>query len=212
MNKEALMKKVEKLLSLAGNNPSQEEAQAAMAKAQKLIAEHNLNMDELEGEKETIAVVVCEHPNNNGYRTKLAIILAPNFRCRPIMVGPQVAFIGHKTDAEVCKKVFEYAYKVARRGGQKEERRLRSETGSAKGVFNSFVSGFCVGIKEVLDEQCRALMIVVPDDVEQKLKEQSCGKFKGGMKNSGSDMEAYMAGKKAGREHMRSRQISGSSC
>lgn len=96
MNKETLMKKVETLLSLAGNNPSQEEAQAAMAKAQKLIAEHNLNMDELEDEK-NIVMLPATHSNNEGYRTHLAMVLAPNFRCRAIMHGNIVHFIGYKT-------------------------------------------------------------------------------------------------------------------
>ena len=131
MNKEAWMKKVEKLLSLAGNNPSQEEAQSAMAKAQKLIAEYNLDMSKLkDDEREDIVVVRCEHPNNNGYRVTLAHILSENFRCKVLMVGNRVNFIGYKTDAEVCKRVFEYAYKTARRGGQKEERKVRTLTGT----------------------------------------------------------------------------------
>lgn len=212
MNKETLMKKVEKLLSLAGNNPSQEEAQAAMAKAQKLIAEHNLNMNELEDEK-NIVMLPATHSNNEGYRTHLAMILAPNFRCRAIMSGNIVHFIGYKTDAEVCVKVFNYAYKISHNAGLRLERQHRKQGLSTKGVANSYWFGFCTGVKEVLDEQCRALMIVVPADVDDELKAQASGsKYKGGMRNTGNDMEAYVSGKKAGREHMRSRQISGSSC
>lgn len=210
MNKEALMKKVEKLLSLAGNNPSQEEAQSAMAKAQKLIAEYNLDMSKLkDDEREDIVVVRCEHPNNNGYRVTLASILSENFRCKVLMVGNRVNFIGYKTDAEVCKRVFEYAYKTARRGGQKEERKTRTLTGTGKGVFNAFVSGFCAGVKKVLDEQCRALMIVTPQEVIDELNSITTGTYKGGMKNHGSDIEAYLSGKKAGEAHMRSRQLEG---
>lgn len=210
MNKEALMKKVEKLLSLAGNNPSQEEAQSAMAKAQKLIVEHNLDMSKLKSdEREDIVVVRCEHPNNNGYRVTLASILSENFRCKVLMVGNKVNFIGYKTDAEVCKRVFEYAYKTARREGQKKEREARMLTGTGKGVFNAFVSGFCAGVKKVLDEQCRALMIVTPQEVIDKLNNRATGTYRGGMKNHGSDMEAYISGKKTGEAHMRSRQLEG---
>ena len=43
MNKEQLMNKVNKLLALAGNNPSQQEANAAFAKAQKLIGKRCLD-------------------------------------------------------------------------------------------------------------------------------------------------------------------------
>jgi len=209
MNKEALMNKVNKLLALAGNNPSQEEANSAYLKAQKLIAEYNLNMSEFNEDKDEIVMLPAEHPNNNGYRTQLAMILAQNFRCRCIMCGNRVNFIGYKADAEVCVQVFNHAYKVSRRLGQKREREMRQATGNAQGVFNSYVRGFCAGIKEVLDAQCRALMIVVPDEVDKELAERAGGKYKGGMRQSYFYSEDYNAGKRDGRNHMNSRYIEG---
>lgn len=209
MNKESLMKKVEKLLSLAGNNPSESEAQAAFIKAQKLIAEYNLDMNELGEEKDEIVMMTCEHPNNNGYRVNLASVLGPNFRCRPIMHGNTVAFIGYKTDVEVCVKVFNYAYKVSRRMGQRVERQARNNGYSTRGVFNSFCLGFCRGIKEVLDEQCRALMIIVPEEVDTELQRRAHGNYSGGTRMRGYSGTAYNDGRAAGRDHMRSRQIEG---
>ena len=44
MTDKNIISKIEKLLALAGNNPSEAEAQAAMLKAQKLMAEHNLDL------------------------------------------------------------------------------------------------------------------------------------------------------------------------
>ena len=207
MNKEQLMNKVNKLLALAGNNPSQQEANAAFAKAQKLIAEYNLDMSELGDKKEEIVMMPCEHANNNGYRTTLSVILGQNFRCRPIMCGNTVNFIGYKTDVQVCVQVFNYAYKVSRRNGQKLERQARKEGRSTHGVFNSYVRGFMAGIKEVLDEQCRALMIVVPSEVDKELKERSGGQYKGGMRHTGFSSSSYDAGKADGRAHMRAREI-----
>lgn len=207
MNREQLMNKVNKLLALAGNNPSQAEANAAMAKAQKLIAEYNLNMDEFAEEKEQIVMMPCEHPNNNGYRTHLSVILGKNFRCRPIMCGNRVNFIGYKTDVQICVQVFNYAYKVSRRNGQKLERESRKKYGSADGIFNSYVNGFMQGIQEVLDEQCRALMIVVPEEVDKELKERAGGQYKGGMRRTSFDYGSFTEGKKDGRSHMRQRCI-----
>lgn len=209
MNKEQLMNKVSKLLALAGNNPSQEEANSAYLKAQKLIAEYNLNMDEFDAEKEEIVMILATHPNNNGYRTHLASIIAQNFRCRVIMHGTTVGFIGYKMDAEVCTQVFNHAYAVSRRGGQKREREARKNGYSAHGVFNSYVRGFIEGIREVLDEQCRALMIVVPDEVSEEVKRRAHGTFRGGMRQSSFYGSDYDAGKQDGRAHMRSRQIEG---
>ena len=208
MTKDQLMAKVQKLLALAGNNPSQEEANAAFLKAQKLIAQYNLNMDEFSEEKEDIVMMACEHANNNGYRTTLASILGKNFRCRVIMCGNIVNFIGYRTDVKVCVEVFNYAYKVSRRNGQRLERKARKE-GCAHGVFNSYVQGFMAGIKEVLDEQCRALMIVVPEEVDKELKKRANGTFKGGMRFNGWDSSAYESGKSDGKSHMRSRQLNG---
>lgn len=208
MNKEALMKKVEKLLALAGNNPSEEEAQAAMLKAQKLIAEYNLDMSNLSSEdKEEIVMMAATHSNNEGYRIRLAQVLGANFRCRVIMCGNTVNFMGYKTDAEVCVKVYNYAYRLSHNKGLKIEHQYRKEGLSTKGVANSYWIGFCDGVKTVLDEQCRALMIVVPGEVDEELHRRAKGQYKGGMRMRGYDVNSYSQGKEDGRNHMRSRQI-----
>ena len=207
MNKEQLMNKVNKLLALAGNNPSQQEANAAYTKAQKLIAEYNLNMDEFEDKGEEIVMMPATHSNNEGYRTHLSVIIGKNFRCKPIMCGNTVNFVGYKTDVEVCIQVFNHAYKVSHNAGLRLERQYRKQGLSTKGVANSYWRGFMAGIKEVLDEQCRALMIIVPDEVEKHTDEMSGGKYKGGMRQTGFNSSSYNEGKADGRAHMRSREI-----
>lgn len=207
MNKEQLMNKVNKLLALAGNNPSQSEANAAYTKAQKLIAEYNLNMNEFEDKDEEIVMMPATHSNNEGYRTHLSIIIGKNFRCRPMMCGNIVNFVGYKTDVEVCIQVFNHAYKVSHNAGLRLERQYRKQGLSTKGVANSYWRGFMDGIKEVLDEQCRALMIIVPDEVNKHADEMSGGRYKGGMRQTGFSSSSYSEGKADGRAHMRSREI-----
>lgn len=209
MNKEQLMDKVNKLLALAGNNPSQKEANAAYAKAQELIAKHNLNMSEFAEDREEIVMMPATHSNNEGYRTHLAVILAANFRCRTIMCGNTVNFIGYKTDVEVLVKIYNHAYKVSHNAGLRLERQARKEGRSTRGVANSYWLGFCAGIKEVLDEQCRALMIVVPSEVDEELNQRASGKYRGRMRMKGYDADSYASGKREGRSHMRSHQIEG---
>lgn len=48
MTRESVIEKIQKLLALAGNNPSMNEAALAAAMAQKLMLEHKLSMSELE--------------------------------------------------------------------------------------------------------------------------------------------------------------------
>lgn len=203
MNKEQLIKKVNKLLALAGNNPSQAEANAAYAKAQKLIAEYNLNMNEFD-DKEEIVMMPATHSNNEGYRTHLSVIIGENFRCKPLICGNTVNFVGYKTDVEVCIQVYNHAYKVSHNAGLRLERKYRKNGWSTKGVANSYWRGFMAGIKEVLDEQCRALMIVVPDEVKKYVDKKSAGQYKGGIRQHGRiDYEAYASGHADGRNHMR---------
>jgi len=211
MTREALINKINKLLALAdtSRNNSEAEAQAAYAKAQALIAEYNLNMDELNEDKEQIVLMPATHSNNEGYRTRLAMVLAQNFRCRVIMVGNRVNFIGYKTDAEVCVKVFNSAYRLSHNKGLKLEREARKTGLSTRGVANSYWIGFCNGLKEVLDEQCRALMIIVPDEVNKELKERAGGTYRGGMRNTGMHSEQYMQGRQDGRDHMKAHYIEG---
>ena len=207
MNKEQLMNKVNKLLALAGNNPSQEEANAAYTKAQKLIAEYNLNMDEFSQDKEEIVMMPATHSNNEGYRTHLSVIIGKNFRCRVLMVGNTVHFIGYKTDVEVCVQVFNHAYKVSHNAGLRLERQYRKEGRSTRGVANSYWRGFMAGIQEVLDQQCRALMIVVPEEVNQEVNRRSGGQYRGGMRNTGFNSGAYTSGHRDGRNHMNGHYI-----
>lgn len=211
MTRETLIKKINNLLALAdtSRNNSEAEARNAYRKAQALIAEYNLNMDELEQNEEHIVLMPATHSNNEGYRTRLAMVLAQNFRCRVMMRGNIVNFLGYKTDAEVCVKVFNSAYRLSHNKGLKLEREARKAGLSTRGVANSYWIGFCNGLKEVLDEQCRALMIIVPDEVDKELKERAGGTYRGGMRNTGMRREQYMQGRQDGRDHMRAHYIEG---
>lgn len=211
MTRETLIKKINKLLALAdtSRNNSEEEARNAYSKAQALIAEYSLNMDELGHNEEQIVLMPATHSNNEGYRTRLATVLAQNFRCRVMMCGNTVNFLGYKTDAEVCVKVFNSAYRLSHNKGLKLEREARKAGLSTRGVANSYWIGFCNGLKEVLDEQCRALMIIVPDEVDKELKERAGGTYRGGMRNTWMRSEQYMQGRQDGRDHMRAHYIEG---
>ena len=207
MNKEQLVEKVKKLLALAGNNPNENEAQAAMLKAQKMIAEYNLEITDGE-EKDAIVIKQAQHPGNKGFRTQLAVILAENFRCKAFMTNGIVTFIGYEADVNVCTEVFNYAYKVACAGARKIKREYQLAGYSITGVKNSYFFGFCAGIKEVLDQQCRALMIVTPQEVVDALKSRiNGGTYRGGMKSAAYDPYSEHMGRHDGKAVMHSRQI-----
>lgn len=205
MDNNTILAKVQKLLALAGNNPNENEANAAYAKAQALIAEYNLDMSQSLGEKVEFAVMACTHSNNEGYRKHLACIIAENFRVKAFVQNGTVNFFGLKLDVEVAVEVFNHAYRYSHNRGLYMERKARANGMSTKGVANSYWRGFMQGLKEVLDEQCKALMIITPSEVENKWAEEympTMRKGVGGMKLKGFDSMAFSQGRVEGREHM----------
>ena len=205
---EKMVDKVRKLLALAGNNPEEGEAKTALMMANKLIAQYNLDLSEETGEKIEYVILSAKHSNNEGYRTLLASVIAPSFRCKVVLVGSIVHFFGRKQDAESCVEVFKYVSRVAHNIGLRLERKARQEGKNTHGVANSYWRGFVAGINRELSEQCRALMVVVPEDVKDEFASrfEGCKPYRGGMRRTGYDDNAYTQGVQDGQHSMRTRK------
>lgn len=206
-----LIDKVQKLLALAGNNPSEEEAKAAAMKAQEMIAKYNLDLSSLSAEEKLqYKLLKAEHPNNNGYRGALASIVAPNFRCKAVYLGNQVHFFGREGDVDTCVSVFNYLYKTMRTNGCRQERIARKEGRSAHGVANCYWSGFMKGLKDELGAQSKALAIIVPEDVKESFNKEfpntRVDKRKGS-RHTGYDEGAYNTGYLDGRRSMKKGEL-----
>lgn len=208
---EKMLGKVQKLLALAGNNPSDEEAKAAALKAQQLIAQYNLDMSQAVGDKGfKYSLIQAVHSNNEGYRSPLATILAQNFSCKAILIGNMVNFFGRDGDVQVCAEVYNYLYKFSHGVGLKLERKAREQGLSTKGVANSYWQGFMSGIRAELGRQSEALAIIVPKDVVEGFAEKfpNCtNRTRSSMVNKGFDMGAFGKGVEDGKNSMRKRAI-----
>ena len=82
-----------------------------------------------------------------------------------------------------------------------------AETGSGKGAYNSFVVGFLYGVRDAFDEQCTALMVITPKEVEEDWES-----FSANMKTSKSsftvaDRKLYEKGYAEGKQAVKSRAI-----
>lgn len=160
---EKILDKVKKLLALAGNNPSEEEAKSAALKAQKLIAEYNLNVTDLgeEADEEPLVFRYYETGVDKAWKYDLSMVVARNFRCRVTWIGKRkLSFYGFKTDAEVACEVFEFLFKTCEKRSRYTADNAYRDYGCSKGVYYSFSTGFVNGISEELNRQCTALMIV----------------------------------------------------
>ena len=171
MTRDDALDLIQKLFNLGDKerNDSDQEAELAILKAQRLMAKYDISIEEVKEEKEPeYAHEMCEHKWNYGYRIPLAQVLAKNFRCELYERGKSIVFMGRKVDAAICRQTFEFAYKyIMKRGNQEYNRRY--EMGyTTRGVFNSYAKGFIIGLKKSLDEQSVALAIVTPPDVTEK--------------------------------------------
>lgn len=210
---EKIIEKIKNLMDLASNNPNQNEAMAAALKAQELMAKYNVHMTNLGNgiEKEKIGEKRfrgSQVSGNKSWRNILAKIIAGNFRCKVYICLDDYVFYGYENDAEIALQTFTMLVNVATKLSRQEYYNRRKNGMSTKGVMNAFLIGFCEGVREVLDKQCTALLIVTPKEVEDKFKEKTSGWEKYSRRityNSNEDVKNH--GRIAGRNAMGQRNI-----
>ena len=210
---EKILEKIKKLLALAGNNPSEEEAKSASLKAQQLMNEYNLTLSEVDGEDNKLefsdAQFVCG--GDNKWKFSLSQVIAKNFRCESYWLGKKtVVFYGYKSDCEIAKEVFGFLFNVCKKRMTQVADKAYNELGTSKGVRYSFTTGFVKGIKEVLDAQCTALMIVTPVEVTEKFQEMSKDWKQISVSRADSksfSREFYEQGIREGRDTMQAKSI-----
>ena len=107
--KDSVLEKIHKLLALAGNNPSEEEAKAAMLKAQELMLKYHIDNPETVEDDRVVSVFY-----DLGTRLKtefvlmISVVVANNFRSKTVHSGQRVYFIGFDADAKAAMEVFVY--------------------------------------------------------------------------------------------------------
>lgn len=175
--------KVKKLFAMANHAGSDiNEAKTALLQAQKLMAKYNIHMDAMTDTEDFQCVSMrTETKGDKKFRFQLSTILAKNFRCKCYCetennrgrTHHHIVFFGAKDDVLICKEAFEYAYRFACKEGMRAYRAEKETSGTGSGIFNSYTMGFCAGIKEALDRQCVALMIVTPKEVNDAYAEKT---------------------------------------
>lgn len=216
---EKIIGKIKKVLALSKNNPSEEEAKAAALTAQKLMAEYHISMSEIDM-VEDIDNIVEETVNvgtGNKWKYSLAGIVAKNFRCKNFFYGKySVVFYGYEVDVKIAAKTFKFLFDVGNKAASSYYNKLRNNAVTwgkyfdGRGIKNCFLIGYLEGIKEGLEKQCTALMIVTPKKVEESYKERIKGFHTLNNKlNTASyyGNQSREAGRTTGRNTISSRQI-----
>ena len=210
--REKMIEKIKKMMALAENNPSEEEALSAALQAHKLMMKYNIHESEvtLEEVKEDIVSIFSEQNHNSSlhkWRKQLGAIVARAFRCKCYISGKDVVFRGYKDDAQLALDVYLMLYTVGDRLGSKAYTEQLAETGSGKGAYNSFVVGFLYGVRDAFDEQCTALMVITPKEVEEDWESFSAHMKTSKTSFTVADRELYEKGYAEGKQAVKSRAI-----
>lgn len=217
---EGIMKKIEKLLALSESDNENESISASLM-AQKLLKKYNIEIEQITGKEKKEEVTECKADVKSGNKWKynLASVVAKNYCCKCYYVGSeQIVFYGYKSDTLIARRMFVYLFEVGCRlagayeRNKKEELKEAYENGdiwstSTAGVYNSFCVGFTDGISEQLGKQCTALMLVVPQEVEEQyaIKSEKFGKINSNVNLN--DMYAYGEGKEEGKRALNSHYL-----
>lgn len=151
------------------------------------------------------------------WKYTLAGIIAKNFRCRHFFYGKStVVFYGYEVDAEIAAETFKFLFKTGNKAATNFYNKMRNEAVrygrffDGTGIKNCFLVGFLEGISEVLDKQCTALMIVVPQEVNKGYVERTkdAKKINNRIKaRSYYAEESRAEGNRVGRNAISSRQL-----
>lgn len=179
---EKILTKIQNLFDLANNNSNENEAIAAAMKAQELMAKYNIELSQLndDADKEMYKAVyenTSKHEMKN-WKTRLANVIARNFCCKYYMIqhgrgNSDVVFYGYKKDATIALEVFTFLYESGNKFAVRYYNKRKKDGFNTKGLMNTYLLGFVAGIKDVLDKQCKALMIVIPKEVKDSYAEMS---------------------------------------
>ena len=212
MNK--IADKIQKLLNLAGNNPNEEEAQAALLKAQKLMAQYNVDLESLgDGKKELKCSLELTKVKANPRDNQVHVIIADAFACKPLIsCGRHLMFFGREDNAKAAKSCIEFVHKTMEQGIRRvcKENGLKSSERGASNIYNGYAKGFIEGLKETVGAQTVALAVVVPEDVKEAFSKKftNLSQYRGkGASWDPSYKDAYYQGKQDGRSAMNKRSL-----
>lgn len=215
-NRNDIIERIKKLLALAEDDGATEaEATAAALMAQRLIAQNDVEQWELHTAAEEPIESHSSAPARSRWRFRLADVVAPAFRCRYLNhrkwssekfeYAQHIEFYGYRTDAKAAAITFDFLYKIGCRLAR------RAARGKAHGTYNAYVLGFVWGIKNELEKQTEALMIVVPPKVEESFEAYTADfrevNDKLSFGRGGDAKKAYERGVAEGRDAVRSRRM-----
>ncbi len=179
MTKDKIINKIAGLMKLA-RDANDEEGQASIALAQKLMLKHDIQMSEIDAINDKTDVTESEMRFGRvlWWQRELAAVIAKHFKCRSLYNRYTITFVGLGEHSEIARKVYE--------GASDHIKYRRSQLKSSKEVKNSYVEGFILGLDQKLKAQasgmvnageCTDLVVCTPVEVNDWIDQRG---FKAG--------------------------------
>lgn len=179
MTKDKIINKIAGLMKLA-RDANDEEGQASIALAQKLMLKHDIQMSKIDeiNNKTNITESEMRFGRVLWWQRELAAVIAHYFKCRSLYNQYSITFVGLGEHSEIARKVYE--------GASDHIKYRRSQIKDSKEAKNSYVEGFILGLHQKLKDQsrsivdsgeCTDLVICTPVEVNDWIDQQG---FKNG--------------------------------
>ena len=179
-----ILDRISKALRLGKDNNNENEAQAAILAAQRLMAKYKISEEEIndfldENEKQENEVIeekADTETNNDKWKRNLMITIAKNFRCDVYYHGGKLVIVGAKEDILISKRVYLYAKQAILNSFKdffRENYNIYMVSNTIRNKCKrEYAFGFTKGLKEKFEEQkanSELALVVVNPDVKEYL-------------------------------------------
>ena len=211
MDKERLYRRLEALLELSKSDVNEAEALAAAMKAQELIKEYNLSLEEMDEFSKDLSQEIVEEivkVSQVGWNRSLFSVVAKNSQCYAFVTGGRkhMKIYGHRADVDVALSIYRFLHNAAEKLYIDYKKHMTSQGYDVHKY--SYMTGFISSVQEKMGSQCTALKLVVPEDVMAAVNEKypNLGSCTPHYRHNAND---YDRGVSDGRHAVNSRHLSG---
>ncbi len=154
ISRDKILDRIRKLLSLAGANPNEHERDAAMAKAQQMLIDHNLQMSEVGNlDGEDLRVAEWNQTTRNGqWARRIAQSVGRLYFCgyiyRPMGKKVVHSFVGTETNGKIASEISGYVIEAVYHEGARAMR----AAGAANSFWTSFVNAASLRVRLRVDK------------------------------------------------------------
>lgn len=219
MIEQKIIERIQKLLALSGNNTNENEAASALAKAQALLQEYNLEMAEVQkrtGKKSSYERLQFASESRDEWRRQLMGIVAKHCFCKALFYRlrdkNETVLIGEKQNIEATRMMYAFIERqllfLAEKGLEQYKRRISSATHGRMWKMN-FFDGAVAIIRERLEEEqrhfearaneCTSLIVLKDKELATAIKTFYPKVGKHTYSHRASNSDGYAEGQQAGK-------------